>query len=155
PVNPVGVGVTVSTGLVVPAVLTVSVSPGRVGGVGLSPSMLKVDWALGVTLNVSLPSAATSVPSKPLSLIVGGEPAVSSGPAVMVSEPRPRLTVTDAVGFWKSVVGDDDVLEIREMPLPAVGSSPRVTVSLVAGKLNVRAAAASGSKMPRVWLRPL
>jgi len=102
-----------------------------------------------VTSNVSLP-----VP--PLRSIAGGGLVASSGPAVIVSPALPRLTVTDVVGLAKSVVGLDAVLEMREIRLLAVGSSPSVMLLLtVLEKLNVRIPAASWSKMPLVWLRPV
>src|SRR5262249_61576194 len=81
-----GVGRTrVTCGLVVPARMTLSVSPGLAGGFGSLPWMVKATVVLGVTLKVSLPL--------PPLAIRGVLP--PDGLRLNRSPPSPALTLTE------------------------------------------------------------
>ena len=75
--------------------------------------------ALGVMVNVSSPL-------EPLRAMSFGAPAASSGPAMMLSAPIPRFTVTAEAGLAKSTEGEVPLLLIRLMPSLATPLSPRV-----------------------------
>src|SRR5262249_1505776 len=105
-----GVGRTrVTCGLVVPARLTLSVSPGLAGGFGSLPWMVKATVALGVPLKVS-------PPLPPLALRGVLPP---DGLRLNRSPPSPALTLTEL-----PVIAPLTVMVAAALPAPPVRLTP-------------------------------